>query len=702
MPMWGAVPLHSRFLFALVAVAALLWGVPAAVAADPPATITAVSPMSGAVGSTVTITGSNFVNVSSVTFYDYPSPSFTVVSPTQITAVVPAGTPSPGRWRVVTAAGTAVYDPLFTVTGTPTITGVSPMSGPVGSTVTISGSNFVNVTKVSFYDYPSPSFTVVSPTQITAIVPAGTPSPGRWRVINPAYSAVYNPLFTVTGTPAITGVSPMSGPVGSTVTISGSNFVNVTKVSFYDYPSPSFTVVSPTQITAIVPAGTPSPGRWRVVNPAYSAVYDPLFTVTTASPPTNTSLPTITGTPQVGQLLTASNGNWSSTTPITYTYQWQSCDSAGNTCTPITNATTNTYTPTTNDQTHTLRIRVTATNNTGPTTATSTQTTAVQAGGSSGLHVSGNQLLGASGSLVRLHGVNKSGTEYACIQGWGIFDGPSDAASVTAIKSWNSNIVHIGLNEDCILGINGVQAAYAGSNYMNAIVAYVNRLHAQGLFAEVSLMWAAPGTQQALDHPPILNQDHSPAALKAIANAFKTDPNTIIGLQSEPHAISWACWKNGGSSCSVGYTALGMQAALDAVRSTGATNVVTASGIDYANNLSQWLANKPSDPLNQLMAEAHVYGGNTCSNTSCFNADYAPVAATVPLLFGETGETYDASSCAATNINTFITWADNHNTGYEAWTWNTWGNCSSLISNDTGTPANTYATWIKNHYTSLP
>ena len=348
-------------------------------AAGPSVSITAVSPMSGAVGSTVTITGSNFVNVSSVTFYDYPSPSFTVVSPTQITAVVPAGTPSPGRWRVVTAAGTAVYDPLFTVTGTPTITGVSPMSGPVGSTVTISGSNFVNVTKVSFYDYPSPSFTVVSPTQITAIVPAGTPSPGRWRVVNPAYSAVYNPLFTVTGTPAITGVSPMSGPVGSTVTISGSNFVNVTKVSFYDYPSPSFTVVSPTQITAIVPAGTPSPGRWRVVNPAYSAVYDPLFTVTTASPPTNTSLPTITGTPQVGQLLTASNGNWSSTTPITYTYQWQSCDSAGNTCTPITNATTNTYTPTTNDQTHTLRIRVTATNNTGPTTATSTQTTAVQA-----------------------------------------------------------------------------------------------------------------------------------------------------------------------------------------------------------------------------------------------------------------------------------------------------------------------------------
>ena len=186
-----------------------------------------------------------------------------------------------------------------------------------------------------------------------------------------------------------------------------------------------------------------------------------------------------------------------------------------------------------------------------------------------------NRVLDASGSFVRLHGVNNSGTEYACIQGWGIFDGPSDAASVTAIESWHSNIVHMGLNEDCMLGINGVQAAYAGAT--NERDRGLRKPAAcAGACSPRSLMWAAPGTQQALDHPPILDQDHSPAALKAIANAFKADPNTIIGLQSEPHEISWACWKNGGSSCSVGYTALGMQAALDAVRSTGATNVVTA------------------------------------------------------------------------------------------------------------------------------
>src|SRR5918912_1330121 len=150
------------------------------------------------------------------------------------------------------------------------------------------------------------------------------------------------------------------------------------------------------------------------------------------------------------------------------------------------------------------------------------------------------------------------------------------------------------------------------------------------MYAEVSLMWAAPGTKQALDHPAILDADHAPAALKAIANAFKNDPNTFIGLQSEPHAITWACWKNGGSSCNLGYTALGMQGALDAVRSTGATNVVSIPGIDYANNLTGWLANKPSDPLNQLVAEAHIYGGNACATSTCLDQQVAPVAQQVP------------------------------------------------------------------------
>ena len=102
------------------------------------------------------------------------------------------------------------------------------------------------------------------------------------------------------------------------------------------------------------------------------------------------------------------------------------------------------------------------------------------------------------------------------------------------------------------------------------------------------------------------------------------------------------------------------------------------------------------------MAEAHVYGGNGCAWTTCFDSELRPVAASVPLQFGETGETYDDSSCGSTNIATFMNWADAHNVGYQAWSWDTWGTCGSLISDYNGTPANAYGTWVKSHYLSLP
>jgi hypothetical protein len=148
----------------------------------------------------------------------------------------------------------------------------------------------------------------------------------------------------------------------------------------------------------------------------------------------------------------------------------------------------------------------------------------------------------------------------------------------------------------------------------------------------------------------------------------------------------------------VGYTALGMQGALDAIRATGATNPATASGIDWANNLQQWLAYRPADPAGQLMAEQHVYGGNTCYTPSCLDSNTGPVAQNVPVVFGEYGETYDASSCATTNTAAMLNWADAHGVGYEAWTWDTWGNCLSLIGDFDGTPANAYGTFVRSHY----
>src|SRR3989442_14104273 len=93
------------------------------------------------------------------------------------------------------------------------------------------------------------------------------------------------------------------------------------------------------------------------------------------------------------------------------------------------------------------------------------------------ISVAGNHLINGAGQPIRLLGVNRSDTVYPCIQGWGLFDGPSDAASAAAIASWNTNAVRLQLNEDCWLNINMGTSPYGGAGYPNPIPDTVNHLH---------------------------------------------------------------------------------------------------------------------------------------------------------------------------------------------------------------------------------
>src|SRR5947199_9598744 len=90
----------------------------------------------------------------------------------------------------------------------------------------------------------------------------------------------------------------------------------------------------------------------------------------TAAAPSNTSLPSISGSAKDGSLLTASHGSWTGS-PTSFDYAWQRCDNTGANCVAISGATSRQYTLTTADVGHRLRVAVTATNSSGSGVATS-------------------------------------------------------------------------------------------------------------------------------------------------------------------------------------------------------------------------------------------------------------------------------------------------------------------------------------------
>lgn len=114
-----------------------------------------------------------------------------------------------------------------------------------------------------------------------------------------------------------------------------------------------------------------------------TAASAPTAVVAAPSAPANSSMPVISGTPQIGQTLTVSNGTWTSPSTITYTYQWLRCDQTGGSCTAISGATKSSYTLTSADVGHSMRARVTATNDNGSTSATTVPTAIIasKAGG---------------------------------------------------------------------------------------------------------------------------------------------------------------------------------------------------------------------------------------------------------------------------------------------------------------------------------
>lgn len=172
---------------------------------------------------------------------------------------------------VTTGSGTfySFFEPGMTP-----FAGLVTTTGKVGDSVDILGQRFTGTTGVSFGG-TSAAFTILSDTYLSAVVPAGTT--GLVSVATPSGALNSNKPYRVT--PVLKNFNPPSGPVGTSVTITGSGLINTTKLTFGGVGATSFSITSDTQVSATVPTGAKS-GKIGITTPGGIATSASSFKVT--------------------------------------------------------------------------------------------------------------------------------------------------------------------------------------------------------------------------------------------------------------------------------------------------------------------------------------------------------------------------------------------------------------------------------------
>src|SRR5262249_47525133 len=187
--------------------------------------------------------------------------SVVVMNATTITCTSPAGVGQVDV-TVTDAGGTSAANANDKFSYTPSVTNVSPNSGPAagGTPVTLTGTGFVSGATVAFGGNAATSVVVMNATTITCTSPAGTVGTTVDVIVTDAggtSAANANDKSTYNNAPTVTNVSPNSGPAagGTPVTLTGTGFVSGATVAFGGNAATSVVVMNATTITCTSPAG---------------------------------------------------------------------------------------------------------------------------------------------------------------------------------------------------------------------------------------------------------------------------------------------------------------------------------------------------------------------------------------------------------------------------------------------------------------
>jgi hypothetical protein len=196
-----------------------------------------------------------------VSFGGDPATGLVVASTTEATVVTPAHAAGPVDVSVASLGGSATLDDAYTYVAAPTLSAVSPTSGPTagGTSVTLTGTGLTGTTAVTFGGVPAGDVVVVSDTEVTATAPAHAPGAVDVAVTTPGGQATLDDGFTYVVVPVLTGIDPDSGTSlgGTTVTLTGTGLSGTTSVTFDGTSATNVTVVSDSEVTADTPAHLP-------------------------------------------------------------------------------------------------------------------------------------------------------------------------------------------------------------------------------------------------------------------------------------------------------------------------------------------------------------------------------------------------------------------------------------------------------------
>jgi hypothetical protein len=317
------------------------------------------------------------------------------------------------------------------------------------------------------------------------------------------------------------------------------------------------------------------------------------------------------------------------------------------------------------------------------------------------LTVVGTRILNSKNEPVRLCGVNAASLEWTSTG-----EGHILKTLNVAIQDWHVNIIRLPLCQDRWFG-KAPEQKDGGKAYRDLVQQAVNTCATQGCYILLDLHWSDCNEWGVNIGQHSMPDTNSLAFWKDFAPVYANQPAVLFDLYNEPHDVSWDVWQKGGTvrdrpnggggGPARTYQAVGMQTLLDAVRATGASNVVVAGGLDWAYDMSGFLDGRQlSDPQGRGVIYANHCYDNKNDTVDAWIAKLEKAAAKVPVIVSEFGGASGPSKRApADNWLLHVLQAiQDHQWNYTAWDLHTSAG-PTLLSDWNYTPSPRYGVFLK-------